>query len=169
MTMTAAERRTRDLARLQTVHPVLRGVVSQILQALDVLGFPMTVTAAVRTVAEQFELFQHGRHQVGVEWVYDDPVRKTGTVTEADGTVKRSNHQAAPDGLGRAVDCAFLVDGPDADTEPDLPSWDDRNPWSLYGEMAEALGRALPVGQSVVWGGRWKQPHDLPHVELKLS
>jgi hypothetical protein len=75
---------------------------------------------------------------------------------------------ADPLGLGRAVDCAFLVDGPNADGVLETPTWDADHPWTLYGEMVEALGRSLGAGVRVAWGGRWTQPHDAPHAELVI-
>ena len=157
--MTLKEIRERDHARLETVCPPLREVVRSILTAMDVLGFPMTVTAAARTPEEQFALWCKGRKMQGSLWVPIDPVRFTGIVTWADGIVKKSNHQVAADGLGRAIDAAFLVDGPDADDIPDTPSWDEKHPWELYGEMGKALGHGR-----VEWGGDWKKPHDAPHL-----
>lgn len=42
---------------------------------------------------------------------------------------------------------------------PDKLRWDPSDPaWKVIGEIAEGLG--------LVWGGRWKSPHDPGHVEL---
>lgn len=42
---------------------------------------------------------------------------------------------------------------------PDKLAWDTEAPgWRVIGEEAEQLG--------LVWGGRWRQPHDPGHVEL---
>ena len=103
------------------------------------LGFPMMVTDTLRTKEEQQALYAKGRTKPG-------PI-----VTYVDGVTKKSNHQAKEEGgLGRAVDCCFVVDG--------KPSWDHRLPWKLYGAMAETLG--------LRWGGSWKTLVDLPHIEL---
>lgn len=123
---------------LSAVHPTLARHVQRILTAMSALGFPMVVTDGVRTEAEQAALYAKGRTTPG------------SIVTNADGTRKKSNHQAKADGYGHAVDCAFLANG--------QPSWAESHPWALYGAMAKALG--------CVWGGDWVALHDRPHVEL---
>lgn len=126
--------------RLSGVHADLVGKVQRVLTAMAALGHPMVVTDGVRTDARQAELYAQGRTAPGR------------IVTHADGVTVRSRHQISlVDGLGRAVDCAFL----DADGRP---SWAEHHPWALYGQMAEVLG--------LVWGGRWQKLRDRPHVEL---
>lgn len=116
----------------------------------------MGVTDGVRTAEQQFALYQQGRTQQNNAWV------KTGdTVTNCDGVLKRSNHQPhESDGLGHAVDVAFIVDmnedGQVALNEPF--TWDQHRNWALYGAMAKAIG--------CVWGGDWVSIVDLPHIEL---
>lgn len=131
--------------RLEGVHPELVEKVSRILQAMELLGFPMMVTEGLRTEARQQELYAQGRTKPGK------------IVTYLDGKVRKSNHQAKPDGYGHAVDCCFLVDI-DGDG-PDDPSWSHSHPWALFGVMAKSLG--------LVWGGDWKSLVDKPHVEMK--
>lgn len=126
------------MRRLDLVAPPLRDGIPKILTAMAALGYPMLVTDTLRTAEEQAALYAQGRTTPG-------PI-----VTNADGIIKKSNHQAHSDGLGHAVDCAFLVNG--------QPSWDARLPWKTYGACAEALG--------FIWGGAWNSLHDLPHVEL---
>jgi peptidoglycan L-alanyl-D-glutamate endopeptidase CwlK len=157
--MTRQQIRDRDLLRLMGVHPMLREKVQRIMASLETLGFPMMVSAGVRTASEQFVLFKKGRRletDSGL-WVPIDPVKRTGIVTNVDGVIKRSNHQPKADGLGRACDCVFLVDGPDHDDELDTPSWDESHPWLVYGHAAEALG--------LRWLGRGPTLRDMPHVE----
>jgi peptidoglycan L-alanyl-D-glutamate endopeptidase CwlK len=72
-------------------------------------------------------------------------------VTNADGVVRRSNHQLHADGCGHAVDCTFLgANG--------KPQWVDSDPWAVYGACAKLLG--------LVWGGDWHSIQDRPHIEL---
>lgn len=125
-------------SRLPAVAPTLVDKVEQLLLAMAAIGFPMIVTAGVRSDAEQAALYAQGRTAPG------------SIVTEDDGIVHRSNHQVHADGFGHAVDCAFAVNGE--------PSWDPSLPWTLYGNIAMKLG--------LHWGGTWTTPHDLPHVEL---
>lgn len=127
----------RDLTRLTGVHPDLIARLDAIFGAVAAAGFAMFVVMGVRTVAEQQALYAKGRTAPG-------PI-----VTMKDGVVHRSNHQPHADGLGHAVDCAFLnVPDPFAQTLP----------WEQYGLQVEAQG--------LTWGGRWTHPHDSPHAEL---
>lgn len=125
--------------KLAGVHPELGEKVLRIGASLFALGFPIIVTNGLRTTEEQQALYAQGRDTAG-------PI-----VTEDDGVVHKSNHQAHDDGFGHAVDCAFL-------DEKMQPSWDPKYPWHLYGMMAVQLG--------LKWGGSWITIKDLPHVEL---
>lgn len=148
--MTREDLRRRDLVRLTKVHPALSARVLKVLAAMEALGFPMTITAGVRTVEEQFALYQKGRTQDATgQWVAIGD-----TVTNADGTVKKSNHQVKDDGYGHAVDCVFL-------TEDLQPTWDAHYPWVAYGACAKAVG--------LVWGGDWIHLVDRPHLELPVT
>jgi hypothetical protein len=40
-----------------------------------------------------------------------------------------------------------------------VETWDPNQPWELYGKMGETLGLS--------WGGRWRDPVDRPHLELR--
>jgi peptidoglycan LD-endopeptidase CwlK len=127
-----------DRLRLAGVHPDLIDRLEKVLAAMAALGFPMAVTDGVRTTQRQQQLYAQGRTKPG-------PI-----VTNADGILKRSNHQPHEDALGHAVDCAFKING--------TFSWDARLPWKAYGANAAAVG--------LKWGGDWASLHDLPHVEL---
>lgn len=162
----------RDAEKLQLIHPPMAQLCRDILGGMERIGYPMTVWEGLRTADQQFEHYKKGRrpgaaHEPGAEligdkgiWVPIDPVKKKGTVTNADGFVKRSNHQAKPDGKGRAADLIFLVDGVDLDLDLDDPSWAESHPWMLYGTLAEYLG-----GAKLRWLGRSPTIRDLPHIE----
>lgn len=122
--------------RRQGLNPSLLAKVDRVLAAMAALGFPMKIVQGLRTVEEQQALFAQGRTAPGK------------TVTNCDGVHKKSNHQAAADGLGRAVDCAFVKDG--------VVAWE--GPWDAYGAAAKAVG--------LVWGGSWVSIVDRPHLEL---
>lgn len=124
--------------KLAGVHPDLQQRVPQILAAMAALGFEMRVTDGLRTTAQQQALYALGRTKPGT------------IVTNADGVVHPSNHQAKADGFGHAVDCTFWVDG--------VPSWANHLPWRCYGECAKALG--------LKWGGDFLSIKDRPHIEL---
>lgn len=121
----------RDTDRLIGVHPRLVQVVLQILDRL-----PMFVVMGVRTPEQQAALYAQGRTAPGH------------LVTDKDGVIRRSNHEPALDGLGHAVDCAFLGPDPFAATHD----------WLAYGLLGEAAG--------LIWGGRWHTLVDRPHLEL---
>src|SRR6476660_3761145 len=125
--------------KLEGVHPELIDKVHRILMAMSSLGHPMVVTDGVRTAEEQHALYEQGRTKPGK------------IVTNADGYAKKSNHQPHEDGLGHAVDCAFV-------DEHGRPTWDDSKPWAAYGACAKALGLA--------YGGDWAALKDRPHIEL---
>ncbi len=116
----------RDVVRLQGVHPTLQTVILGILKQL-----PMFVVMGVRTAEEQHAL-----------WLLRPQV------TYKDGYVLKSAHQVRPDGLGHAVDCAFIGPDPFALTHP----------WASYGAAVEAAG--------LIWGGRWPHLVDNPHAEI---
>jgi len=139
----------RNTDRLAGQHPRLIEKVTLVLDVMERLGHPMVITDGVRTKAQQQALYAQGRTTPGK------------IVTYADGTPKPqgkgvSNHQPWADGFGHAVDCTFVVDL-DADGDMDDPTWDERRPWRLYGEVAKSQGLS--------WGGHWNRP-DKPHVEL---
>ena len=125
-------------SKLVGVHPRLIAAAKRILYAMAELGHPMVVTDGLRSLEQQAFLYAQGRTKPGK------------VVTNADGVRAKSNHQAKDDGLGYAIDCAFLVNG--------RPSWDDAHPWRLYGEAAKSQG--------LRWGGEFKTIVDRPHIEL---
>lgn len=130
----------RDQERLTGVHPTLVAALVLVLAALELAGHPMFVVQGLRTVAQQRELYSHGRNGD------HRPI-----VTQKDGVLKRSNHQPRADGFGHAVDCAFRPSGA-------LTAFDLRQPWHLYGDALVKAG--------IAWGGNWKTFPDLPHAEL---
>lgn len=127
----------RDRTRLIGVHPALVEAITDVLNEMEQWGHPMFIVEGVRTVERQAELYAQGRTTSG-------PI-----VTHADGVVKRSKHQPKADGLGHAVDCAFLAGNPFAETHP----------WEQYGKAVEQRG--------LEWGGRWISIMDKPHAQLR--
>lgn len=140
---TQAER-DRDVSRLGGVHPYLAQKVLRALNAMEVLGWPMFVTAGLRTDDEQKALYAQGRSTPG------------DIVTNCNGVTTKSMHQRQADGYGHAIDCAFLDDPMTVKIE----TWDDKQPWQVYGVLGEAFG--------LTWGGRWVSITDRPHLELAL-
>ncbi len=124
---------------LAGLHPELIRRITLVLADMAAEGHPMRVCQGLRTTAQQQALYAQGRTAPGR------------IVTNADGVVHKSNHQAAADGFGHAVDCCFLTD-PFGETQP----------WSRYGLHVEARG--------LHWGGGpdFAARHllDRPHAEL---
>lgn len=129
--------------KAEGLHPDLAAKLSAILDAMTAIGHPMRLIEGVRSTERQQALFAQGRTKPGKK------------VTNCDGVLKKSNHQRKADGFGHAADCAF-VDDP---RTPKDETWDENKPWEAFGALAEALG--------LTWGGRWKDPHDAPHVEMR--
>lgn len=124
---------------LDGVHPELKTKIFAVLQAMEILGFPMLVFEGVRTAKRQNELYQQGRTKPG---------RK---VTNCDGYKIIGPHQLRADNYGHAVDCVFIDGG--------KPSWDDEFPWTLYGEAVKSQG--------LKWGGDFQSlKGDFAHAEL---
>lgn len=124
--------------RKKNIHPELINKITKVLNAMEILGFPMMVTDGARTAEEQNKLYQQGRTKPG------------SIVTYADGYIDRSNHQLHSDGFGHAIDCTFIINN--------KPSWDNFHPWKTYGECCKAVG--------LKWGGDNPNFKDRPHVEL---
>lgn len=143
----------RDRERLVGVHPALAAAVEVVLGVMARTGRTMFVVEGLRTAARQAEYWAKGRTVPGP---HATPTRPLGdTVTNADGVERKSNHQAAEDGLGYAVDLAFVGPDPFAETHP----------WSTFGDAAKDAG--------LRWGGDFIDPRtgkkmrDNPHVELR--
>lgn len=128
-----------DRARLVRVHPVLIAAIDDIFGRMASAGTPMFVCSGVRTTEQQQALYAQGRTTPGH------------IVTEKDGVTNKSDHQVEAEGFGHAVDCAFL---PTKD-QPD--PWHQTWPWKQFGQDV--------VDAGMKWGGTWKMPADLDHVQ----
>ena len=132
-------------ANLATAHPDLQRLFNEVIKHWD-----CKVTSGLRTTAEQRALYNQGRTTPG------------GIVTNTDGVVKRSNHQARPgESFGRAVDVSpYPID------------WGDYN--RFYAFAGCVIGISKMMGINVRWGGDWDSDrdfrdqkfNDLPHFEL---
>jgi len=122
---------------LRGCHPELKWRVRNLVDALAHEGLDILLTQGVRSVAQQQALYAQGRYKPGK------------IVTNCDGIVKVSNHQAKADGFGYAVDVAWR-------DETGI-TWE--GPWDRLGQLAQAHG--------LIWGGVWKF-QDKPHLELPL-
>lgn len=104
-----------------------------------------TIVEGVRTVERQQELYAQGR---------SNP--KMPIVTNVDGVIKKSNHQAKADGYGYAVDLYPHVGG--------SVQVSDVNGLKRIAEHIKAVARLNAI--KIEWGGDWAM-RDYPHFELK--
>ena len=135
----------RSRSRLVGVHPDLVRVVER---AIRLTPVDFAVLEGVRTPARQRELYAQGRTKPG-------PV-VTWTMT--------SNHFAAADGYGHAVD---LVPSP--------IDWEGPTRFPKFDAIAKAMfAAAKELGVSIRWGADWdvdgnpreRGESDSPHFEL---
>jgi peptidoglycan L-alanyl-D-glutamate endopeptidase CwlK len=131
--------------KLDGVHPKLRSVIET---AITHSPIDFTVTDGVRTLEQQKKLYEQGRSTAGK------------IVTNADGVMKKSNHQVKADGYGYAVDLYPYVDGKLQVHHADTVRW-------LTEIAGHIKGVASSMGVTIEWGGDWASLKDYPHVELK--
>lgn len=129
------------LAVWAEVEPILAGT-----------GFHLSLagpTSCGRTPEVQHSLFEQGRHQdERGKWVPNDPVHRTGIVTNADGYSRKSNHQP-----GRAIDAGLRS----VDPVPGMGKfwWDNEAcPSQIRALMCQVVGVFMKHGWK--WGGDFK-------------
>lgn len=127
----------RSLKSLEGVHPDLARLMKEAIKKCPV---SFTITEGLRSEARQKELYAQGRTKKGVK------------VTNCDGIVKKSNHQAKTDGYGYAVD---LYANP--------INVNDTVVIKIVAEYIKLV--AYQLGLKIEWGGDWKMK-DYPHFEL---
>ena len=133
----------RDRTRLAGCHPDLIAVAVDIITQMETEGTPIFIVEGIRTANRQHALYLQGR-----------PGGTPGKiVTDKDGYVMRSDHQVKFDGYGHAFDFAFVP------TKAIPSAFDSHWPWAHVGEMAEKH-------KNIQWGGHWKKPVDLDHIQL---
>ena len=139
-----------SLDKLATCHPDIQKVMHEAIKHYD-----FTVLYGHRTAAEQLSLYKQGRKLVDGKWV-----RIGKTVTDKDGTVKKSKHNYSP---SVAIDIA-----------PYPINW---NNLTRFKELKEVVFKAAEkVGVKLVWGADWDGDGDIaehslqdyPHYELKV-
>jgi peptidoglycan L-alanyl-D-glutamate endopeptidase CwlK len=142
----------RDETRLAGVQPDLVLAYRVAAGKADVDGTPIFVVGGLRTAAFQHGLYQQGRVTTGPGVDFKHPLGRI--VTEKDGYVHKSDHQPEADGFGHAIDFAFLP----TKARPDAfaLTW----PWKIV------AGYAVAAHAGVQWGGTWKTPADLDHLQL---
>ena len=116
--------------------------ISDLAIQISLIDFGHGRDAGLRPDERQNELFEAGK-------------------SKADGYIKRGKHQAADDGLGKALDFYAFIDG--------KASWEREH---LAMVACAFLQAASILGYKIKWGGLWKsEAHDfygwdMPHFQL---
>lgn len=121
--------------KLLGVHPRLAVCV---VAAACTSRQPFLVVQGLRTAAEQQALFAQGRTKPGLE------------VTDKDGLVKRSNHQAHADGYGHAVDLAAVENDGSID-------WSTTADYDTIRAAMFAAAEAMTPPLALRWGADWNR------------
>jgi peptidoglycan L-alanyl-D-glutamate endopeptidase CwlK len=128
-------------ADIDGLHPKVRQLCIEFLKASLDAGFYVSITQALRTIAEQDALFAQGRTKPG-------PI-----VTYARGGHSYHNY-------GLAFDFAVLQDGKETWNAKVDVNGDQKADYVQLGELGESLG--------LEWGGRWTR-QDLPHLQYTFG
>lgn len=131
---------------ISTLHPAVRVKASALLASALSEGIPVKIYSALRTPAEQAQLYAKGRTQAGVECVHAGQARPIGTCSTHPLGLTVTKLLIGYHNAGLAFDVAFV--------RGKKLSWS--GDWEKIGAMGEKLG--------LTWGGRWRMK-DLPHFE----
>lgn len=142
--MAVFSQRSKD--NLKGVHPDLVKLMEEVIKNTP---YDFTIVEGVRTQKRQQELYAQGRTNKGLP-----------KVTNADGIIKKSNHQVKSDGYGHAVDIYPFYNGSvqinDKSVIPRLKVITDR---------IKSVAKKLEI--KISCGIDWKDPYDPPHIELR--
>jgi len=122
--------------RREGVDPRLIEICDLAIQ-ISVVDFGIPGDGGVREDERQYQLFLDGK-------------------SKADGYDKKSKHQKAKDGYGKALDFYAYVDG--------KASWNTEH---LAMVACAFLQAASMLGYKLKWGGLWKSFKDMPHVQIE--
>ena len=128
---------------LDTMVGVNPDLVKVIKEAIATSPFDFMVMQGVRSAKYQNELYQQGRTVRGLK------------VTNADGYIKKSNHQMKVDGYGYAIDFVIL--------NGKVLDWDTESKYQAVAKHILDTGHKL--GINLEWGGDWKFK-DNPHIQI---
>ena len=131
---------------LDTMVGVSPDLVKVIKEAIATSPYDFMITQGVRSAKYQNELYQQGRTVRGLK------------VTNADGYIKKSNHQMKVDGFGYAIDFVVMDK-----TKKDGFDWDTESKYQAVAKHILDTGHKL--GINLEWGGEWKFK-DYPHIQI---
>jgi len=143
---------TTSLKRREGIDPKLIEL-DDLAITLTLIDYGHPEYAGLRTAEDQYGLY-------------------TAKKSKCDGRVRKSNHQPAEDGYGKALDFYAYVDG--------KASWNEAHLAIIacaYFQAAAILNAKYGKGYSIKWGGMWKRrtpkyingiPYgwDMCHIEL---
>lgn len=124
----------RSYDRMGGVDPKLIQIAERAIQ-ITRIDFGIPEHGGVRSVETQQKLYADG-------------------LSNCDGLLKKSFHQPAEDGLGKAVDVFAYVDG--------KASWYEDHLTHIAAAFMQA---SCELGYKIEWGGFWSWK-DLPHFQL---
>ena len=141
----------KSLEKLKGVHPKMVDVIKE---SIKNAPFDFRITHGLRSAEEQNRLYQCGRTIKGLK------------VTNCDGYVKKSNHQAKADGYGYAIDifiCGYVENGKYIKITSTEEGYDYKK-LKAVADHIKATAKKLNV--NISWGGDWARFKDYPHFEL---
>lgn len=134
-----------SLAKLEGVHPRLVDVIKE---AIKTSPYDFVIVQGLRSAEYQNKLYQKGRSTKG------------SIVTNCDGYIKKSNHQAKSDGFGYAIDFGIYDTTKDGNID-----------WNSTQKYIDVANHILEIGRKhnlkLESGAFWKSFKDYPHIELK--
>uniref|UniRef100_A0A7C5RJT0 M15 family peptidase n=1 Tax=Fervidobacterium thailandense TaxID=1008305 RepID=A0A7C5RJT0_9BACT len=134
---------------LECLHTEMREKARQFIKLCKTIGVDVIIYNTCRSLLEQEALFLQGRADIEtVNRARQKAGLKPISLKE---NVIVTNTKLSPHCFGLAFDFVPIKDG--------KPVWNDLSLWEKCGSVAEKL--------DLVWGGRWKNFKDYPHVELK--
>ncbi|CAM3106491.1 M15 family metallopeptidase [Streptobacillus ratti] len=131
--------------KMENIHPKLVRLMEKVIANSP---YDFKITQGVRSAEYQNELYQQGRTVKG------------SIVTNCDGYIKKSNHQAKLSGYGHAIDICLYIPN-----EKDIKKLYDVSKLTAIANVFKKF--AIDRGLNVAWGGNWKTFKDYPHFELK--
>ncbi|WP_064608612.1 M15 family metallopeptidase [Streptobacillus moniliformis] len=132
--------------KMENIHPKLIRLMEKVIANSP---YDFKITQGLRTAEYQNQLYQQGRTVKG------------SIVTNCDGYIKKSNHQAKSSGYGHAIDICLYIPN-----EKDIKKLYDVSKLTAIANVFKKY--AIDRGLNVSWGGDWKSFKDYPHFELKL-
>jgi hypothetical protein len=134
---------------LDLLAPAFRVKVEAVLADVRAKGLDPMVSESVRTADRQACIYGKGRTLAQVEAAGLDP--KWAWPDNPDGKcTNAASHLSSVHGHGLAVDIISKT-----------------KQWDAPKAFWDAIG-ASALKHGLTWGGTWKNPHDLPHIQWKL-